>query len=253
MVVVKTLFIGILSFGISLVIGLQFSMIPASQIPNCGEDCAGRSLIWGIIYILIYLAACIFFAIRFSRSQKMEYIVRLLCFFGVTALIGFMILGPILVAGPFVQSGDSTTHGGKVLAGSDNAFYEGIPTAGVGDLLFYPKRKGKHPIVSSALQAFDHPKPIARSGAKLIARRSAVKSQQGWIGPFDGQYDQQIVAVDAATGNPIHYYPFFIETEDGRTYMGRTDEEGKTPRIITQGKQRLVVYWGEEAILKGAE
>lgn len=161
-----------------------------------------------------------------------------------------------------IRVGDSTTHGGKVLTGSENTFYEDIPIARVGDRVSCPKCKGTHHIVSGAPEAFDDQKPIARNGdlvscgAKLIARSAAANSQEERIpyaGPFDGQYDEQIIAIDATTGKPIHYYPFFIETEDGRTYMGRTDNGGKTPRISTQGKQLLTVYWGEEAVLKGAE
>lgn len=41
------------------------------------------------------------------------------------------------------------------------------------------------------------------------------------------EYDEQIVAIDSISGEPISYYPFFIETEEGVIYKGRTDDNGK--------------------------
>jgi uncharacterized Zn-binding protein involved in type VI secretion len=147
-----------------------------------------------------------------------------------------------------IRVGDSTTHGGKVLTGSPNTFYGKAPIARVGDLVSCPKCEGEHRIVSGASRTFDHQKPIARDGdlvscgAKLIGSSTIGNSNQ---------YDEQIVAVDD-TGNPIAFYPYFIKTEDGKTYTGRTDEEGRTLRIITNGKQILTTHWGEEAILLGS-
>ena len=90
----RRLFIGVLSFCISIVIGYQFLRIPNSQTPRfLGEDTIAGSQIFlmGITYYIMYFLACIFFAVKFSCSQKSEYVIRLLCFFGVTALIGFAI------------------------------------------------------------------------------------------------------------------------------------------------------------------
>lgn len=99
----KKIFIGIFSFCISAIVGSQFFMMSASQVPRFhGEEFAGgsESFIMLLIYCIVYIAACLSFAVKFSCSQKTEYIIRLLCFFGVTALIGFTIDRYILFGKP---------------------------------------------------------------------------------------------------------------------------------------------------------
>ena len=99
----KKILIGIFSFCISAIVGSQFLRIPGLPAPRFyGEDYAGISelFIMLLIYCIAYITACLSFAVKFSRSQKIEYIVRLLCFFGVTALIGFSISRYILFGEP---------------------------------------------------------------------------------------------------------------------------------------------------------
>jgi hypothetical protein len=87
----KRAFIGVLSFCISLAIAYQFIVISASPIPVHGEAFVGDQIINALIYFIIYLSACLFFAIKYSSRHKTKYIICLLLFFGMTALIGFTI------------------------------------------------------------------------------------------------------------------------------------------------------------------
>jgi hypothetical protein len=99
----RKLFIGILSFCISFTIGYQFARISGSQIPFHGEAFVGDSVRNGLIYFSTYFFACLYFAIKYSHSQKTKYIIRLLCFFGMTSLIGFVINRYILYWEPLTQ------------------------------------------------------------------------------------------------------------------------------------------------------
>jgi type VI secretion system secreted protein VgrG len=68
----------------------------------------------------------------------------------------------------------------------------------------------------------------------------------------EGHYDEQVVAVSRITNKPIVNYPYFIQTESGQTYSGRTDEAGCTQRIVTPQEEKFEIFWGEDAIEKGA-
>lgn len=149
--------------------------------------------------------------------------------------------------------GDKTTHGGEVITASETFTYLGKPVARVGDTVSCPKCGGIHTIVEGFPSAFAYGNPIAvhdcltSCGARLIAE----SAQNGMInfndehnpqivsfGELSNQpYGKQIIAIDDATGEPISFYPFFNESEDGNICMGRTDAEGKTPLINTKGKQ----------------
>jgi uncharacterized Zn-binding protein involved in type VI secretion len=63
--------------------------------------------------------------------------------------------------------GDTTTHGGKVITGSEKHHFMGIPVARVGDMVECPLCKGTYPIIEGAPKVFDHGKPIARHGDKV--------------------------------------------------------------------------------------
>lgn len=42
-------------------------------------------------------------------------------------------------------------------------------------------------------------------------------------------------------------YPYFIETTDGRSLFGYTNESGHLPRVATPTGNTYIVYWGDEA------
>jgi uncharacterized Zn-binding protein involved in type VI secretion len=75
-----------------------------------------------------------------------------------------------------VVLGDTTTHGGKVITGSENHSYMDIPVARVGDMVECPKCKGVYPIIEGALGTFDHGKPIARHGDKVACGATLISN-----------------------------------------------------------------------------
>ncbi|AMO96771.1 hypothetical protein CFter6_4165 [Collimonas fungivorans] len=54
-------------------------------------------------------------------------------------------------------------------------------------------------------------------------------------------------------GQGLAEHPYYVETEDGRTFSGVTDSEGKIPRISTASESQYKVYWGDDALAKQAE
>jgi uncharacterized Zn-binding protein involved in type VI secretion len=73
--------------------------------------------------------------------------------------------------------GDTTTHGGKVITGSENHTYMGIPVARVGDMVECPKCDGTFPIVDGAPRAFDHGRPIALHGDKVACGATLISRE----------------------------------------------------------------------------
>jgi uncharacterized Zn-binding protein involved in type VI secretion len=162
--------------------------------------------------------------------------------------------------------GDTTTHGGKVITGSENHSYRGIPVARVGDMVECPLCKGTYPIIEGAPKAFDHEKPIARHGDKvacgatLISRENmadvgtlyaATEPKGGGRGfqflqGHDPRYDECFRLVDQETGMPLPDYLYAIKTESGQIVKGRTDEKGYTRRVETDGTQSIEIRVGEQ-------
>ena len=89
----KYFLVWIISFCLSLAAGYQFLLMADSQVPrHHGEEFAGDTelLFLGLTYYITYFSACLIFATKYSHSPKIKYIIILLCFFGVTSLIGFL-------------------------------------------------------------------------------------------------------------------------------------------------------------------
>ena len=61
-------------------------------------------------------------------------------------------------------------------------------------------------------------------------------------------FDELVVA--HTSEGPIADYPYFVETSDGRSLFGHTDEQGRLPRIATMAAGSLTVYWGDVALAK---
>lgn len=73
--------------------------------------------------------------------------------------------------------GDTTSHGGKVITGSENHTYMGIPVARVGDMVKCPKCNGTFHIIEGAPRAFDHGKAIARHGDKVACGATLISRE----------------------------------------------------------------------------
>ncbi len=165
---------------------------------------------------------------------------------------------------PVARIGDTGSHGGAIGSGSSIIQANGKQIALVGDIYNCPIH-GPNPIVTGAENVYGKNRKIAHIGSKTAC--GAVITS-GFPNVFIGihesyeitdkenitnKYDEQIVAIDNITGRPICYYPFFIETEEGTIYKGRTDDSGKTLRIKTNSSQILTVYWSEDTVLKWNE
>ncbi|PQV54463.1 PAAR domain-containing protein [Paraburkholderia sp. BL21I4N1] len=60
-------------------------------------------------------------------------------------------------------------------------------------------------------------------------------------------YDEQVRCAGRGATNG---YPYFIETEDGRTFSGRLENGVRLPRIQTDVTSDYSVLWGDEALAR---
>jgi uncharacterized Zn-binding protein involved in type VI secretion len=63
------------------------------------------------------------------------------------------------------------------------------------------------------------------------------------------EYDEQ-ARLDMAT---VEGMPYFIETNDGRTFSGQIGPDGLPPRIETYGPDEYRIWWGDDALVKMGE
>jgi uncharacterized protein (DUF2345 family) len=62
-----------------------------------------------------------------------------------------------------------------------------------------------------------------------------------------GQYDEQ---VEAKRGASFEGYPYFIQTEDGRVFLGLVDSGQRLPRVPTETSENYTVFWGDDALAR---
>lgn len=147
----------------------------------------------------------------------------------------------------FIREGDSTSHGGRVLACSPENKSDGVPLALLGDKVSCPKCGGVYPIVGvkNLGVTFDG-RPVASQGdttacgATLIASQNnttAEPTSGGSIGggksvlpetnsqtPHSGRFQ----LLDDVTRRPIAGHSYTVRAADGRTIHGKTDANGFT-------------------------
>ena len=80
----------------------------------------------------------------------------------------------------------------------------------------------------------------SQSTKNSVATNSSAAFNMFEPNPYDEQVD---LSDDFAPG-----LPYFIQVEDGRTFSGRVDRDGKLPRIDTDGEATYLVLWGDEAL-----
>lgn len=88
------------------------------------------------------------------------------------------------------------------------------------------------------------------------AGQSATTSQPGAEAFADrqqGSYDQHFQVRDEA-GQPLVDFPYVVELSSGRRIEGRTDQEGKTAKVLASGAEHatLIVYEQETTPLNPA-
>jgi len=167
----------------------------------------------------------------------------------------------------FITKGSMTDHGGIILQGEDSWIVEGKGAHLEGMTHFCPRCKvmskaigsengfmqvnGKNIIVAG---------DTSTCGAKFIKNQdlavrdrgvgSGVKSNQIVDKILNNEkfFDEQIeTEFSFAEG-----MPYFIETENGKTYQGTVGADGKLPRVKTETEGAYQIYLGEDAIIKGS-
>ena len=149
----------------------------------------------------------------------------------------------------FIREGDTTSHGGRVLACSPENKSDGVPLALLGDKVSCPKCGGVYPIVGvkNLGVTFDG-RPVASEGdttacgATLIASQSNTTAEPtsgpgGAVGggksvvsesnpqtPYRGRFQ----VLDDRTRQPVAGHPYTVRAADGRTIQGKTDANGFT-------------------------
>lgn len=64
--------------------------------------------------------------------------------------------------------------------------------------------------------------------------------------PSEERYDEQTrLQAPQAAG-----MPYFVQTNDGRTFSGRVGADGLLPRVETYGEDEYTVLWGDEALAR---
>ena len=168
---------------------------------------------------------------------------------------------------PLITIGCKTDHGGVVVEVDSTFQIEGKPVHLEGMKHFCPKCKkvvsavslGKGFLVvgsKTIIMAGDK----TTCGATFLPQHSLVSRDAG-SGSGCGSsssasssfssnvakiFDEQIVAVDE-TGNLLPDISYYIKTAEGKVYKGKTDIQGKTPRIETTSSNELHIWLGEDA------
>ncbi|RAQ84741.1 hypothetical protein A4G86_20805 [Burkholderia pseudomallei] len=156
----------------------------------------------------------------------------------------------------FIREGDTTSHGGKVLACTVTNVVDGRPLALLGDMVSCPKCGGVYPIVSikNLGMTFDG-RPVASEGDKTACGATLTASQStatasptsGTGNPVgagkgvlaetgaqgDGKYRGRFQLVDDNTRQPIPNHPYTVTSADGQILQGTTDATGHTDWLNT--------------------
>src|ERR1700742_2131722 len=137
----------------------------------------------------------------------------------------------------FIREGDTTSHGGRVLACAPASMVDGRPLALLGDQVSCPKCGGIYPIVGvkDLGMTFDG-RPVASEGdttacgASLIASQSTSTAEPtsgpgGSIGggksvlsnsSSDTSHRGRFQVLDDATRQPVAGHPYTVTSSDGR-------------------------------------
>ena len=149
----------------------------------------------------------------------------------------------------FIREGDTTSHGGRVLACTPTNTVDGKALALLNDMVSCPKCGGVYPIVSvKPLGMTFGGRPVASEGdttacgATLIASQGTATAEPtsgpgGAVGggksvlpssspdtPQRGRFQ----VLDDTTRQPVPGHPYTVTSSDGQTVQGKTDANGFT-------------------------
>ncbi|WP_175834990.1 PAAR domain-containing protein [Burkholderia anthina] len=151
----------------------------------------------------------------------------------------------------FIREGDTTSHGGRVLACTSTNMIFGKPAALLGDLVACPKCGGVYPIVDVKVKSMTFGgRPVATEGDKTACGASLIASQgmarveqvSGAAAGIGGgknivsqqdtsstdRYRGRFQVLNSATGSPMPNHPYSFQTPDGSMVSGQTDALGFT-------------------------
>lgn len=170
--------------------------------------------------------------------------------------------------------GDKTDHGGEVIEASGVTDTHGKRIARVGDKVQCPKKgHGTTIITTGDNTMLIDGKAAAYHGCKTSCGATLISSQSVTTVDFGGgssstqiesqrtsvedkplkfEFDEMIQAIDPVSGSPIAGIAYYIEAQNGQSYSGLTDAEGRCQRVDTQQAEELKVWFGEEAEQKQA-
>jgi uncharacterized Zn-binding protein involved in type VI secretion len=161
-----------------------------------------------------------------------------------------------------VVVGDRTSHGGVVLNGSPTHDWHGIPIARQGDRVFCPRCPPFEFMIAEGLENCtdtDAGLPMAveghktTCGATLIARPASPEAMlvaKSLIDPHDRPFNEQVMAIESASGKALAGIHYFIQCDNGTVFHGVTDSEGKCPRIGMDEVVSFEIWFGIAAIQK---
>lgn len=157
------------------------------------------------------------------------------------------------MARPVIVVGDRTSHGGIVLTGSPFSTVDGKSIARIGDQVSCPRKGhgGVTTIVTGDMTCMIDDSPVARHGDTTACGAMLISSQMMTYvdeGSSTGQgasstqpvadslessevshaYDLQFLVQGDRTGVPMANTPYKITLDNGREFVGKTDQKGLT-------------------------
>ncbi|KVP00029.1 hypothetical protein WL21_11695 [Burkholderia ubonensis] len=172
----------------------------------------------------------------------------------------------------FIREGDTTSHGGRVLACDPTNTVDGKALALLGDMVSCPRCGGVYPIVKikSNLNMTFNGRPVASDGdmtacgATLIASQGTATASptsgagapvgggKSVVAQNDGTYRGRFQLVDDQTRAPLVNHPYTITSADGKKIQGMTDANGNTDWLNSHQASSLTFNQSGSAGAAGA-
>lgn len=162
------------------------------------------------------------------------------------------------MAGEIIRLGDSTSHGGKVLEGSQTDICHGKPIAFIGHKVSCPKCSGSHTIVEGVQTTTIFGKGVAVAGMKTSCGATLVASQftdivaPGGGGGGSAPAPSPAATKSAAAAAPA---PAMAKSSAAHNQLATADSAEDSPSRGGQEKSIKRIWWSygdEEMPLEGA-
>lgn len=157
------------------------------------------------------------------------------------------------MAGEIIRLGDSTSHGGKVLEGSQTDICHGKPIAFIGHKVSCPKCSGSHTIVEGVQTTTIFGKGVAVAGMKTSCGATLVASQfTDIVAPGGGGDSAPAAAKSAASAAPA---PAMAKSKAADTQLATDDGGEDSSSTGSQKKSVKRIWWSygdDETPLEGA-